>query len=134
MAIFGTTRLAPFAGAKPSNTWCPRGARRGRWFLLATLALVSFASPIVQGQVRPMVPPLDCCENQYDPCCPSRAANCIPLPTVHVPDDQAYLDPSTAPRNAMSVYEAINIALSNSEVVRNLGLVDANSDNDIIRG
>ncbi|WP_442485352.1 TolC family protein [Aeoliella sp. SH292] len=96
--------------------------------------MISLTSPAVQGQVRPMVPPLDCCENQYDPCCPSRAANCIPLPTVHVPDDQAYLDPSTAPRNAMSVYEAINIALSNSEVVRNLGLVDANSDNDIIRG
>lgn len=105
------------------------------WGSLALVCLVlACKTTVAQTPVRPLVPPLPCCDNPYDPCCPSRAAQCIPLPTISVSESQMYADPKTANQWPISVYEAINIAINNSEVVRNLGLVDANSDVDRIIG
>lgn len=110
-----------------------RAACAGGLLALTWLALFS-AAVVGQTPVRPLVPPLPCCDNPYDPCCPSRAAQCIPLPNVSVSESQMYADPSQANQWSVSVYEAINIAINNSEVVRNLGLVDANSDVDRVLG
>jgi outer membrane protein TolC len=55
------------------------------------------------------------------------------LPTVTLADPNLPTDPSTAPQWPLTVHEAISVALSNSEAVRNLGLVDAASDIDKIR-
>lgn len=103
----------------------------GRLLLMCCAAMGLSASAF--AQVRPFVPSLDCCPNQYDPCCPSKAASCIPLPTVRVPEDQVYVDPTSSNRWPITVYEAIGIALNNSEVVRNLGLVEARSKNDLVQ-
>jgi outer membrane protein TolC len=56
------------------------------------------------------------------------------LPHVALAELDMPSDPTTAPPRKLTVQEAINIALSNSEVVRNLGLVDAHSEVDIVRG
>lgn len=43
------------------------------------------------------------------------------------------MDPASADAWQLTIHEAINVALSNSEAVRNLGLLDAGSDVDKIR-
>lgn len=119
-------------GERGTNSCTTRCAKSTRWVLLACCAAFCIQASAV-AQVRPFLPPLDCCENQYDPCCPSKAASCIPLPTVHVPEDHVYVDLNSPNRWPITVYEAIGIALNNSEVVRNLGLVDAHSKNDLVQ-
>jgi outer membrane protein TolC len=42
-------------------------------------------------------------------------------------------DPAAVPAWSLTIHEAINVAIGNSEAVRNLGLVDAASDTDIVR-
>ena len=64
---------------------------------------------------------------------PSKAASCIPLPYVAVADCDPIMDTASADAWQLTVHEAINVALSNSEAVRNLGLLDAGSDIDKIR-
>ncbi|MCO6047529.1 TolC family protein [Aeoliella sp. ICT_H6.2] len=120
------------SGGRNTPPRLARGRSTLGWLLLACCATAGLAGS-VSAQVRPFVPSLDCCPNQYDPCCPSKAASCIPLPTVRVTEEQIYADPTAANRWPITVYEAIGIALNNSEVVRNLGLVDAQSKNDLVQ-
>jgi outer membrane protein TolC len=58
----------------------------------------------------------------------------VPLPNVPIPNPNIPTDPITGAQQLLSINQAVRIALANSEVVRNLGLVDANSQIDIIRG
>jgi outer membrane protein TolC len=64
--------------------------------------------------------------------CPSVCAANIPLPYIPLAEPGLATDPQTAQQWQMTIHEAIRVALSNSEAVRRLGLVDAGSDIDII--
>jgi outer membrane protein TolC len=93
-----------------------------------------FSDP--HGRVRsphPLVPPLRCCDDKYR-CYTGSAAYCVPVPDVPIPNPEIPTDPITANQQLLTINQAVRIALGNSEVVRNLGLVDAHSDIDIIRG
>ncbi|HEX2477042.1 MAG TPA: TolC family protein [Lacipirellulaceae bacterium] len=91
-----------------------------------------FVSRDADAQISPLVPPVPCCTGNWKSC-PSAAAACIPIPYAAVGDPELAADPSTATPWHLTVHEAIRIALGNSEAVRNLGLVEARSDVDIIR-
>jgi outer membrane protein TolC len=81
------------------------------------------------AEIRPLVPPLACCGDwQSCPC-----VECIRLPAITLGDPNLPTDPVTSPAWPLSVHDAIDIALTNSEAVRNLGLLDAASDIDKIR-
>ena len=81
------------------------------------------------AEPHPLVPPLASCN--YCPC-PSRTATCIGLPCIPV-CDPAEIGQAAGPPWNLTLQEAINTALANSEAVRNLGLVEAGSRNDIVR-
>jgi outer membrane protein TolC len=53
---------------------------------------------------------------------------------VPIGNPELATDPTTATPWQLTVHESIRIALANSEVVRNLGLVEAHSEVDIVRG
>ncbi len=99
---------------------------------LVLLLVVHCGNETSAQHVHPLVPPWSCCD-EHSKCCPSSVATCVPVPCVNIPDPTVATDPATMPVWQLTVHEAIRIALSNSEVVRNLGLVDARSDVDIIR-
>ena len=102
-------------------------------FLLTWAWAIQTANIAIAQHVNPIIPPLPFCEPNCNGC-PSSVAACVPVPYVPIPETIISLDPNAAPLQQLTVHEAIRIALSNSEVVRNLGLVDAHSDIDIIRG
>ncbi len=116
-----------------------RCAGNSAWVVLRVLFLLMWAWAIqtaniaIAQHINPILPPLPCCEPNCNGC-PSSVAACVPVPFVPIPETTISLDPNAAPMQQLTVHEAIRIALSNSEVVRNLGLVDAHSDVDIIRG
>jgi outer membrane protein TolC len=86
-----------------------------------------------RAEINPLVPPAPCCTGQWRSY-PSAAVECIPLPDVPLGNPELATDPTTATPWQLTVHEAIRIALANSEVVRNLGLVEAHSEVDIVRG
>ena len=116
-----------------------RGTRRQPSRLLIIALVLTTAFPVhdfgvaTAQEVHPLVPPLACCEPECK-VCPSAAARCVPAPYVAIINSHLATDPISGPRQQLTVHEAIRIAMSNSEVVRNLGLVDAQSDVDIVRG
>lgn len=97
--------------------------------MLAVFTLTNFGGvPSTSADPRPFIPPLATCNNYG--VCPSRTAACIGLPYIPT------CDPAVTPTGEawnLTLHEAINTALSNSEAVRNLGLVEAASRNDIVR-
>jgi outer membrane protein TolC len=104
-----------------TTTW-PRLLFGLVWFVCANTA--SFGQ-----DVHPLLPPWPCCS---DTSCRSHV-QCIPVPFVPIPESDVATDPMSGPHWQLTIHEAIRVALSNSEVVRNLGLVDARSDVDIVR-
>ncbi|HYO23456.1 MAG TPA: TolC family protein, partial [Lacipirellulaceae bacterium] len=109
-----------------------RGATRGRlaaWLFRATaLATAASGTPTGFADPHPLVPPLACCENYHTPCASAHAA-CVPLPWPLESGGAV-----GAPRRwDLTVQEAVQVAIGNSEAVRNLGLVEAASRNDIVR-
>ena len=104
---------------------------RLRCATLAAFCVSTFGSaPQGIADPRPFIPPLATCHNYG--VCPSRTAACIGLP--YIPACDPAVDGATAgPAWNLTLQEAINTALGNSEAVRNLGLVEAASRNDIVR-
>ncbi len=109
---------------------------------LSDLHLVRFAGIVVvwlailiassaRAEVLPWLPPTACCPPMKS--CPSVVASRIPLPEIQLAEQNLASDPSSAPHWTLSLHEAVRVALGNSEAVRNLGLIDAGSDIDIIR-
>jgi outer membrane protein TolC len=98
--------------------------------LAALVGVALFATRAV-ADPRPFIPPLACCNTCTTPC-PSAAAACIPIPWPLVAGDDAGVG-GTATRWRLTIYEAVQVAIGNSEAVRNLGLVEAASKNDIVR-
>ena len=112
-------------------------ASRAVLLLLVSAALqplVAQAQPCYLG-LGPAAPfePLHYCPSEY-PVCPSAAAACVEVPMHAIAEPVILTDPTAAPHWHLTIHEAIRIAFDNSQVVRNLGLVDARSDVDIIRG
>ena len=107
-------------------------AYRVRCVMLATFCITTFAStPQGIADPRPFVPPLATCHNYG--VCPSRAAACIGLPYIPACDPAVNGGAAAGPAWNLTLQEAVNTAMANSEAVRNLGLVEAASKNDIIR-
>jgi outer membrane protein TolC len=92
----------------------------------------SLLTPVapVAADPHPLVPPLPVCK------CygvnPSASAACIGIPYIPVCETQNMGAPAGEPWH-LTIQEAVSIAMSNSEAVRNLGLVEAASRNDIVR-
>jgi outer membrane protein TolC len=114
-----------------------RGARRRAYSRrLQGLMLFSFCASLFTtgapavADPRPLIPPLPCCNNYGVN--PMGAAACIGTPYIPVCEVENMGAPAGAPWN-LTIQEAVNVALSNSEAVRNLGLVEAGSRNDIVR-
>jgi len=121
------------AGCAPTGRAARRRARtyRLRWLtLLAFCATSIVSSPQGIADPHPLVPPLPGFHNNC--VCPSRAAACIGLPFIPVCEPECMGAPAGEPWH-LTIQEAVNIALSNSEAVRNLGLVEAASRNDVVR-
>src|SRR4051794_5212514 len=59
------------------------------------------------------------CQSRYG-VCPS-VAHCVPLRTPPMPNSQLITDPTSAERWLLTTHDAVEIALSNSQAVRNLG-------------
>src|SRR5262245_25886137 len=103
--------------------------RRYAAILALAAALLGLVPPRFSvADPRPLVPPLAWCKDAQP--CPSAAASCIPLPYIEVGEH----DPGSQPRVwSLTINQAVQIAIANSEAVRNLGLVEAASKNDIVR-
>jgi outer membrane protein TolC len=84
----------------------------------------------VVADPHPLVPPLPVCK------CygvnPSASAACIGIPYIPVCETENMGTPAGEPWQ-LTIQEAVSIAMNNSEAVRNLGLVEAASRNDIVR-
>jgi outer membrane protein TolC len=107
-------------------------AYRVRCLMLATFCVTTFAStPQGFADPRPFVPPLASCHNYG--VCPSRTAACIGLPYIQACDPAVNGGAAAGPAWNLTLQEAVNTAMANSEAVRNLGLVEAASKNDIVR-
>lgn len=100
----------------------------GHWLALTATCLQLFAALPAAADPHPLIPPLACCENG-GMCCPCDAACCIP---VAIPCIADYAGAAPQQWN-ITLEQAVQLALSNSEAVRNLGLVEANSRNDLVR-
>jgi outer membrane protein TolC len=98
---------------------------------LPALVGVALFATRAAADPRPFVPPLACCNTCTTPC-PSAAASCIPIPWPLVAGDDTGVG-GTPTRWRLTIYEAVQVAIGNSEAVRNLGLVEAASKNDIVR-
>lgn len=111
-----------------------RRMRHGLGVWLATFAipgLILLPGTPGMADPRPLVPPLASCNNYHLPC-PSAAAGCIPLPYIPL-SGPGYTGAPVARRWNLTVLEAVQVAIGNSEAVRNLGLVEAVSKNDLVR-
>ena len=107
-------------------------AYRVRCLMLATFSVTTFAStPQGFADPRPFIPPLASCHNYG--VCPSRTAACIGLPYIPACDPAVNGGAAAGPAWNLTLQEAVNTAMANSEAVRNLGLVEAASKNDIVR-
>jgi outer membrane protein TolC len=109
-----------------------RWARRRAWVAaISSIALVMLPTGLSIADPRPLIPPLACCNNYKTPC-PSAAASCIALPYIPVTGPGYSGAPATRVWN-LTIQEAVQVAIGNSEAVRNLGLVEAASKNDLVR-
>ncbi len=107
-------------------------AYRVRCLMLATFCITTFASmPQGFADPRPFIPPLATCHNYG--VCPSRTAACIGLPYIQACDPAINGGVAAGPAWNLTLQEAVYTAMANSEAVRNLGLVEAASKNDIVR-
>jgi outer membrane protein TolC len=99
--------------------------------MLFSICLSTFGSPptVLAADPHPLVPPLACCTDSR---CPCHTNTCVGLPCIPA-CDPAIEGANAGPAWNLTLQEAINTALSNSEAVRNLGLVEAASRNDIVR-
>jgi outer membrane protein TolC len=99
--------------------------------MLFSICLSTFgnAPTALSADPHPLVPPLACCTDSR---CPCHTNTCVGLPCIPV-CDPAVDGASAGPAWNLTLQEAINTAMSNSEAVRNLGLVEAASRNDIVR-
>ncbi len=66
--------------------------------------------------------------------CPSAVANCVPVRTEAIGDCMYAIESKMAPQRALSLSETVQIALGNAQTVRNLGLVEARSNPNNVRG
>lgn len=104
---------------------------RCRLLMLTVFSATSLAgSPGTFADPRPFIPPLACCD-RYGVNASGEAA-CIGLPYIPTCDPAELVQPP-ADTWQLTLYEAINTAINNSQAVRNLGLVEAGSRTDIIR-
>ena len=98
------------------------------------LGLVIFAlHSTATAQLNPVIPPVKDCHCHWRPC-PDCEVSCYGPPAYAVSHDELSQDPRAANAWPLTVQDAIFVALENSQVVRNLGLVDAGSDVDIVQG
>src|SRR5262249_7657878 len=79
---------------------------------------------------RPLIPPWGW--DKPAMACPSAAAACIPLPYIPVAGP-GYTAQAASRIWNLTIEEAVQLAVANSEAVRNLGLVEAASKNDLVR-
>jgi outer membrane protein TolC len=99
--------------------------------MLFSVCLSTFGAPpaALSADPHPLVPPLACCTDSR---CPCHTNTCVGLPCIPV-CDPAVEGAMAGPAWNLTLQEAISTAMSNSTAVRNLGLVEAASRNDIVR-
>lgn len=90
------------------------------------------ACGVSSAQLNPVIPPVKDCHGHWRPC-PSCEAACLGPAPYAVSPTELGSDPRQAEPWLLTLQDAIFVALDNSQVVRNLGLVDAGSDVDLIQ-
>jgi outer membrane protein TolC len=113
-----------------------RRLRRSSQRILTLLltATTTLANCLVYADDRPCFLSLPGCAERCSVCPSTAAAHSVRMPYQPAPDESMVNDPTTAPPWHLTIHEAVQIALSNSQVVRNLGLQRAQaSDIDEIR-
>src|SRR3954454_5149165 len=74
------------------------------------------------------------CEDRLGVCPSTIASRCVPIHVPPIANIQLVADPTSADHWNLTIHEAVQIALANSQVVRNLGLQqESQSDIDKIR-
>ncbi len=109
-----------------------------RAFLILWLSVAStFGNCTVLAYDRPTflgVPYGPSCEARCGVCPGEVAARCVPIHIAPDANVQLVADPTSAERWTLTIHDAVQIALANSEAIRNLGLQQAqSSDIDKIR-
>lgn len=115
-----------------------RSRKPARAILILWLSVAStFGNCTVLAYDRPTflgVPYCPSCEARCGVCPSEVAARCVPIHISPEANAQLVADPTSAERWTLTIHDAVQIALSNSEAIRNLGLQQAqSSDMDRIR-